>query len=621
MTPTPAGRRSSPRSRNNTDAQPAAIFDVRTFTTPRVEGVIERVPLEQLELAVNPRKEMSAEGLERLAGMMMRFGQLIPAIGRRVSDDRVLLYAGQRRLRAAHLSQQLAGSDGYEHLTPLAGLIVLLVDYEPSEADIRRIQAQENQREDLTMADQQEQFRDCWQDRAGLPDTERIALVCADLGISPKKAHNLRRCLTLPDTIRSRVAERPAGDQISIGMANQLADMHTISPRLTSSVAARLTSRELHDRALRDLGGFVHKTIVEDPAVYAVRIDDGTLLDAHAEIERARAHLTDQHTPALQTIFSSATSSDEDADDNVDVDVEARLDALSQQAKRAALKIRVDHVMRDRAANGRFGWVHRRGQDFAHGIWIIDPLFLIDCAHQQLLTDEANGGGRPAAVETFFQTANLSDDDMATARVDDHKRRQAERARHTEATSSNLGLGSDITAGLMDPHADQLHALRDLVCHLITREHPDVIAYGAGWTDRANQQPVGDTRRLEPKAIDAILDSELRRALEDPDPLRGIATLLSRFCAAFVLDPDGVTKTKALGSDRMARRLQDALPTTGSGLREAVWRFISPMLSPRLRELHRDAFVIDELADSVDLQAHRTDSRLADLDLGTDPED
>jgi hypothetical protein len=150
-----------------------------------------------------------------------------------------------------------------------------------------------------------------------------------------------------------------------------------------------------------------------------------------------------------------------------------------------------------------------------------------------------------------------------------------------------------------------------------------VIAYGAGWTDRANQQPVGDTKRLEPKAIDAILDSELRRALEDPDPLRGIATLLARFCAAFVLDPDGVTKTKALGTDRMARKLQDALPSTGTGragaLRGAVWRFISPMLSPRLKELHRDAFVIDELPQTVDLQAHRTDSRLQDLDLGTDP--
>jgi hypothetical protein len=52
-----------------------------------------------------------------------------------------------------------------------------------------------------------------------------------------------------------------------------------------------------------------------------------------------------------------------------------------------------------------------------------------------------------------------------------------------------------------------------------------------------------------------------------------------------------------------------------------VWRFMSPMLSPRLRELHRDAFVTEDLPDTVDLQAHRTDSRLQDLDLGPDPAD
>jgi ParB-like nuclease domain len=622
MTPTPAGRRSSPRSRTKTDTQPTAIFDVGEFTTPRVEGIIERVALDQLELAANPRKDMSPEGLERLAGMMMRFGQLIPAIGRRITPDTVLLYAGQRRLRAAQLSVDLAGSDGYENLKPISCLIVLLVDYEPSEADIRRIQAQENQREDLSMADQQEQFRDCWQDRAGLPDADRVALVCADLGISPKKAHNLRRCLTLPEDIRVRVAERPAGDQISIGMANALADMHTISPPLTTSVAARLTSRELHDRALRDLGGFVHKTIVEDPTVYAVRIDDGALLDAHHEIQRARTHLTPKHTPALETMFTTANNDDGNAGEKRDI--EAELNALSQHAKRAALKIRVDAAMRDRAANGRFGWVHRRGADFADGIWIIDPLFFIDCAHQQLLTHTTD---RPAKAETFFCAANLTDDDMTTAQADDHKRRQAERARRLEATSSNLGLGSDLAAGLVDPHGDQLSALRDLVCHLITRQHPDVVAYGAGWTDRANQQPVGDSNRYEPRAAQAILDRELQRALEDPDPLRGIATLLSRFCAAFVLDPDGVTKTKALGTDRMARRLRDTLPSAGAGgaggagaLRGAVWRFISPMLSPRLRELHRDAFVTEELPQTVDLQAHRTDSRLQDLDLGPEPD-
>jgi hypothetical protein len=54
-------------------------------------------------------------------------------------------------------------------------------------------------------------------------------------------------------------------------------------------------------------------------------------------------------------------------------------------------------------------------------------------------------------------------------------------------------------------------------------------------------------------------DAELQRALDDPDPLRGIAHLVARSSAAFVLDLTGVTRTKALGTERMARRLHDAL--------------------------------------------------------------
>jgi hypothetical protein len=55
-------------------------------------------------------------------------------------------------------------------------------------------------------------------------------------------------------------------------------------------------------------------------------------------------------------------------------------------------------------------------------------------------------------------------------------------------------------------------------------------------------------------------DAELERALADPDPLRGIAQLTARWAAAFMLDPAGVTRTKALGTKRMERKLRDALP-------------------------------------------------------------
>jgi hypothetical protein len=146
-----------------------------------------------------------------------------------------------------------------------------------------------------------------------------------------------------------------------------------------------------------------------------------------------------------------------------------------------------------------------------------------------------------------------------------------------------------------------------------------VIAYGAGWTDIERQQPVGDTGRREPRHVDAIVDAELDRALADPDPLRGLGPLVSRWAAAFVLDHDGVTRTKALGTERTARRLRDALPGGEHPLRAAVWEFLRPMPPPRLVELNRDAFVIDRgIESTVDLAAHRGASTLDELDLGDD---
>ena len=431
-----------------------------------------------------------------------------------------------------------------------------------------------------------------------------MAVVCADLGISTGKGHSLRRQLALPDAIRERIAERPAGDQLSVRMAHRLADMHDVAPELTEAVAARVTTGELHDQALRDLGGFVHRTVVENEHVYAVRIDDGVLLDGAEQVEHARNHLTaERHAEAAAALGCEPEKLD------------SELDALAARAKSSALKLRVDGTLRDRAANGRYGWVFERGQDFAAGIWVIDPVFMLDAVRHQL----ADADGEVAREEAYFGGARLDDDELRDAAEQDRQRRAAERARHAEATASNLALGHDIRAALADPTDDQLSALREIVCRLLCEHHPELIAYGAGWTDAERQQPVGDTGRREPRHVDAIVDAELRRALEDPDPLHGIAQLVARWGAAFVLDPDGVTRTKALGSERMARKLRDALPGGEQPLRAALWAFMRPILSPRLVELNKDAFVFDGgIESSVDLDAHRADSDLDDLDLGDD---
>ncbi len=580
-----------------------ALFDVTTVAKTPPDGRIERVALDALELARNARREIAREGIERLAGMLMRTGQLVPCIGHRPdpSHPRTVIYDGQRRLLAAKTSGELAGTDGYEGLAPVQSLIVLLLDHQPGVDEIRRIQAQANQRESLSLVDQQEQLRDCWEARVGLPEPDRIAAVCADLGISPKRAHNLRRQLALPGPIRARVAERPTGEQISVTMANRLADMHEIAPQLTDAVAKRITSTDLHDKALQDLGAFVHRTVVEDEHTYAIRIDDGAMLDAAEQIAHAREHLDTEGQRQIANILGCPPER-----------LDAELDTLAARAKARALKIRITGDVRDRARNCRYAYVHDRGQDFAAGIWVVDPAFMLDLVHEHI----GEGDTTPAREDAYFAGARVNDDELRDAATADEQRRAQARARHAAATRSNLGLGRDVRARLIDPSDAQLRALTEIVCRLLVRHYRELIAYGAGWTDPERQQPVGDTGRHEPRQVDAIAEAELRRALNDPDPLRGIAQLTARWAAAFMLDPAGVTRTKALGTERVARQLRDALPGGDNTLRAAVWQFMRPMLSPALVALNRDAFLKDEHVETtVDLDAHRAASDLDELAL------
>jgi hypothetical protein len=88
-----------------------------------------------------------------------------------------------------------------------------------------------------------------------------------------------------------------------------------------------------------------------------------------------------------------------------------------------------------------------------------------------------------------------------------------------------------------------------------------------------------------------------------------------------VLDPAGVTRTKALGTERIERKLRDALPGGEGALRGAVWELMRPMLSPALVALNRDAFVLDDSAETtVDREGHRASSDLGELALDSGPE-
>ena len=131
-----------------------ALFDVTTVAKGSREGRIVRVELDQIELAPNARRDISPEGIERLAQMLARSGQLVPCIGhRRSRTGPVILYAGQRRLLAARRSHELHATEHFEGLQPVRSLIVLLLDHQPSTDEIRRIQAQENAREELSLVE------------------------------------------------------------------------------------------------------------------------------------------------------------------------------------------------------------------------------------------------------------------------------------------------------------------------------------------------------------------------------------------------------------------------------------------------------------------------------------
>ena len=98
--------------------------------------------------------------------------------------------------------------------------------------------------------------------------------------------------------------------------------------------------------------------------------------------------------------------------------------------------------------------------------------------------------------------------------------------------------------------------------------------------------------------------------------MRGIAQLTARLGAAFTLDPDGATRTKTLGSERMARKLRDALPSGEGALRTSLWELMRPMLSPTLVALNRDTFVVqDECETTVDLAGRHAATSLDDLAL------
>jgi ParB family chromosome partitioning protein len=75
-------------------------------TTTQIDGELQRLPIEFLRPGkYQPRKDMSEQALEELAGSIRSQGILQPIVVRQISDTDYEIIAGERRWRAAQLAQ------------------------------------------------------------------------------------------------------------------------------------------------------------------------------------------------------------------------------------------------------------------------------------------------------------------------------------------------------------------------------------------------------------------------------------------------------------------------------------------------------------------------------------
>jgi hypothetical protein len=107
-------------------------------------------------------------------------------------------------------------------------------------------------------------------------------------------------------------------------------------------------------------------------------------------------------------------------------ELEAEVDRLHARAKTSSAQLRVDSALRERARTGRYAYVHDRGADFAAGILEVDPVFMLDAAHQALADEKSSA---PAADPAYFAAAGLDAPDLRDAIAADREQRQ----RHAEA--------------------------------------------------------------------------------------------------------------------------------------------------------------------------------------------
>lgn len=187
---------------------------------------IERVPLAQIDPNPDqPREVFAPRQLEELAASIRQFGVLLPLVGWR-AGGRVILVAGERRLRAAGL----AG---------LAEVPVRLLAAPPSEAERLELALIENlQRADLDPLEAAAGYQRLIQQHGYTH--ERVA---ERVGLDRASVTNLLRLLRLPGEIQAAIRE----GRISAGHGRALIGLE---PERQRELLARVEREGLPVRAL-----------------------------------------------------------------------------------------------------------------------------------------------------------------------------------------------------------------------------------------------------------------------------------------------------------------------------------------------------------------------------------
>ena len=159
-----------------TDPLPAlapapALFDVTTLTDTGIDGTLARRPARAARAGREPAQD-DLPRRHRTARRNADAPRPTHALPRLAPSARAARPPLRRPTTAARRPGQPTPrrQPRLRGLAPVRSLVVLLLDHEPGREEILRIQAQANRSEELALVDQQAQFGDCWQARAGLPE-------------------------------------------------------------------------------------------------------------------------------------------------------------------------------------------------------------------------------------------------------------------------------------------------------------------------------------------------------------------------------------------------------------------------------------------------------------------